>query len=202
MDGDFVQARALLREANAILDDLGRLESTVSHHEASVELLAGQPATAEAKLLVGYHRLQEMGEKSLLATTAAMLGQAAFAQGHLESAEEYCRVSEHTAAADDLPAQATWRGVRAKILAQRGEYDAAEALARDAVRLAKPTDFITVQADAFFDLAVVLDFAGRNIEASAAAGQALELYVKKGNIVSAQRARAWLATRATALDTL
>src|SRR5207249_8617596 len=82
MNGDFVQARQLIREANGILDDLGRLESAVSHHEAAVELLAGQPTTAESKLLIGYHRLQAMGEKSLLATTAAMLAQAALAQGH------------------------------------------------------------------------------------------------------------------------
>jgi predicted ATPase len=201
MDGDFVQARALIREADAILDDLGRLESTVSHHAASVELLAGQPATAESKLVMGYQRLREMGEKSLLATTAAMLGQAAFAQGHIEAAEEYCRVSERTAAKDDLPAQATWRGVQARILAQRGDCSAAEALASDAVRLAKPSDFITVRGDSLFDLAAVLDCAGRNNEADTAAQQALELYVEKGNVVSAERARSWLATRASVQGT-
>jgi len=201
MDGDFVQARALIREADTILDDLGRLESTVSHHEASVELLAGQPATAESKLLMGYQRLKEMGEKSLLATTAAMLGQAAFAQGHIEAAEEYCRVSERTAAEDDLPAQATWRGVQARILAQRGDSCAAEALARDAVRIARPTDFITVRADSLFDLAAVLDCAGRKNEADTATQQALDLYVEKENVVSAERARSWLATRASVQGT-
>ena len=77
MLGQFDHARSLILEANAILGELDRLQSAVSHHEALVELLAGDPAAAEALLLVGYGRLEEMGEKSLLATTAAMLARVA-----------------------------------------------------------------------------------------------------------------------------
>ena len=201
MNGDFDLARRLIRDADAILDDLGRLESTVSHHEAWVEMLAGRPATAESKLLVGYQRLAAMGEKSLLATTAAILAQAAFAQGKEDVAEEYCRVSEQAAAADDFPARAAWRGVRAKILAQQGQFDAAEVLAREAVRLVERTDFITAQADSFFDLGAVLERAGRDIGAEPAIRRALELSLQKGNIVSAQRARSWLASRGSVIDT-
>jgi Flp pilus assembly protein TadD len=164
-------------------------------------MLAGRPATAESKLLVGYQRLAAMGEKSLLATTAAILAQAAFAQGKEDVAEEYCRVSEQTAAADDFPARAAWRGVRAKILAQQGQFDAAEVLAREAVRLVERTDFITAQADSFFDLGAVLERAGRDIGAEPAIRRALELSLQKGNIVSAQRARSWLATRGSVVDT-
>ena len=201
MNGDSVHARGLIREADAILEDLGRLESAVSHYEASVEILAGEPALAESKLLIGYDKLAAMGESSLLATTAAMLAQTAFVQGHNEAAEEYCRTSERTAAADDLTAQAAWRGVLAKILAQRGEFDAAEKLAREAVRLAIPTDFTTVQADALYDLGTVLDHAGHAVEAETKVRQALQLYLEKGDIVSAGRTRSWLSTRASALDT-
>jgi DNA-binding SARP family transcriptional activator/predicted ATPase len=200
MNGDFDLARRLIRDADAILDDLGRLESTVSHHEAWVEMLAGWPATAEAKLLVGYQRLTAMGEKSLLATTAAILAQAAFAQDKEEAAEEYCRVSEQAAAADDFPARAAWRGVRAKILARQGQFDAAEMLAWEAVRLVERTDLVTAQADSFFDLGAVLERAGRDIGAEAAIRRALELSLQKGNIVSTQRARSWLATRVSAMD--
>ena len=96
MNGDFALARELIREADAILDDLGRLESAVSHHEAIVELLAGDPGAAESKLLTGYQKLSAMGERSLLATTAALLAVAASAQGRDEDAEEYCRVSERS----------------------------------------------------------------------------------------------------------
>jgi tetratricopeptide (TPR) repeat protein len=201
MNGDFVRARGFIREADAILDDLGRLESAVSHYEASVEVLAGEPALAESKLLIGYEKLAAIGESSLLATTAAMLAQTAFVQGHDEAAEEYCRTSERTAAADDLTAQAAWRGVLAKILAHRGDFDAAEELAREAVRLAMPTDFTTVQADSLSDLGTVLDRAGHKVEAETAIRQALELYRQKGDIMSAERTRSWLSTRAPATDT-
>jgi tetratricopeptide (TPR) repeat protein len=195
MKGDFAQAREFIRDADAILDDLGRLESTVELHEAWIDMLAGQPAAAEARLLAGYHALEAMGEKSLLATTAAALAQAAFAQGHEQDAEEYCRVSERSAAADDLHAQATWRGVRARLLAQRKQFDSGEALAREAVELAKRTDLATTRADSVFDLAEVLDSAGRKVDAAAAIREALELYLEKGDVVSADRALSWLTAR-------
>jgi len=192
MNGDFAQAREFIRDADAILDDLGRLESTVELHEAWIDMLAGEPAAAEARLLAGYRELDAMGEKSLLATTAAALAQAAFAQGHEPDAEEFCRVSERSAAADDLQAQTTWRGVKARLLAQRNQFDSGEALAREAVELAKRTDLVTTQADSLFDLGQVLDSAGRMVDAAAAIREALELYLEKGDVVSADRALSWL----------
>jgi len=192
MNGDFAQAREFIRDADAILDDLGRLESTVELHEAWIDMLAGEPAAAEARLLAGYRELDAMGEKSLLATTAAALAQAAFAQGHELDAEEFCRVSERSAAADDLQAQTTWRGVKARLLAQRNQFDSGEALAREAVELAKRTDLVTTQADSLFDLGQVLDSAGRMVDAAAAIREALELYLEKGDVVSADRALSWL----------
>jgi hypothetical protein len=57
------------------------------------------------------------------------------------------------------------------------------------------TDFVTTQADSLFDLGALLNGAGRKVDAEAAVREALELYVKKGNIVSAKRALSWLAAR-------
>ena len=93
MQGDFDRARRLVREGNAILGELGRLQSAVSHHEALVELLAGEPAAAEAQLRAGYERLEAMGEHTLIATTAAMLAQAVLAQGRPDEAEGYCAIA-------------------------------------------------------------------------------------------------------------
>jgi DNA-binding SARP family transcriptional activator len=191
--GDFDQARRLIREGNEILDGLGRLQSAVSHHEALVEMLAGQPATAEARLRVGYAKLEEMGEGTLLATTAAMLAQAIHAQGRHQDADSFCLVSERTAAAEELPTQVMWRGVRAKILGQQGRAGAAEALAREAVRLSEPTDLLTVRADALIDLAEVLELRGSAAEADATARQGLALYEQKGDLVSAARIRLHVA---------
>jgi DNA-binding SARP family transcriptional activator/tetratricopeptide (TPR) repeat protein len=193
MDGDFDQARRLVRQGNEILDEFDRLHSAVSHHEALVELLAGQPAAAEERLRLGYRRLEEMGERALLATTAAMLAQAVHAQGHLQEANAFCQVSERTAAAEDLPTQVKWRGVRAKLLGWEGRTGEAAVLAREAVRLAAPTDMLTMRADALLDLAEVLRLSGPSAEADAVARQALALYERKEDRVSAARARPLLA---------
>ena len=51
-----------------------------------VELLAGNPDAAERSLRQGYAALEEMGEKAVLSTTAAFLGQALVAQGRVDEA--------------------------------------------------------------------------------------------------------------------
>jgi class 3 adenylate cyclase/tetratricopeptide (TPR) repeat protein len=193
MRGELDVARSLGREANAILDELGRMYTVaVAHHEASVELLAGQPALAEECLRKAYERLDQMGEKALLATTAAMLAQALYAQARLEEAERFCRASRQAAAAEDLSAQVTWRGVHAKILARHGRTADAETVARDAVALVAATDFLTYRGDAMLDLAEVLEVSGKPADAEAAIRAGLELYERKGNLVAAERARSRL----------
>jgi tetratricopeptide (TPR) repeat protein len=193
MNGDFDQARRLVRQGNAILDELDRLQSAVSHHEFLVEMLAGQPEVAEERLRVGYARLQEMGERALLPTTAAMLAQAIHAQGRYQEADAFCLVSEQTATPEDFSTQVMWRGVRAKLLGQQGRLGEAEALAREAVRLSEPTDLLTMRADALVDLAEVLELRGSAAEAHAIARQGLALYEQKGDLVSAARIRLHLA---------
>ena len=71
---------------------------------------------------------------------------------------------------------------------------AAEALAREAVALVEPTDLLSHHGDAMLDLADVLRLSGRTGEAGGAACDALALYERKGNLVSAQRARLRLAS--------
>lgn len=194
MTGDLERARRLIREGNEILGELGRMQSAVSHHEALVEMLGGRPAAAEQRLRLGYAKLEEMGEHGLLATTAAMLAQALHAQGRDDEAEHHCRVSEASAPREDFVTHVLWRGVRARLLARAGRLDAAEALAREAVGLIERTDLLTHHGDALLDLADVLELAHRTGDARAAAQQALALYERKGNLVSAERARSRLAS--------
>ncbi len=192
MTGDFDEARRLIGDANAILEELGRLHSAVSHHEAQVEMLAGDPATAEARLRIYLERLGAMGERALLATTAAMLAQALYEQGRYEDAEALRLVSERSAATEDLSTQAMWRGVRARVLARRARWEEAEALAHEAVEIVTPTDALTDQGDALLALAEIMELRGRASEAAAAARTALQLYSRKGAIVMADRARSAL----------
>jgi len=189
MAGDFDEARRLVQTADEILSELGDLQSAVAQQEALVEMLAGDPGAAEARLRRGYERLERMGEKALLASTAAMLAQALYAQGRHDEAGQVCDVSEEAAAEDDISAQIGWRGVRAKLLAAE-RWDEAHALAAEAVRLAERTDFLTIHAQALVDLAEVLRRGARADEADAALAEALEVFERKGDVASLARVRA------------
>jgi class 3 adenylate cyclase/tetratricopeptide (TPR) repeat protein len=193
MRGDFEEADRLVREANAILDELAGTPWAVLHHEALVEMLAGRPAAAEARLRLAHEKLEEMGERALLATTAATLAQAVYAQGRYLEADGLCRLSETSAADEDLATHVVSRGVRARILARKGLAEEAEAVAREAVELVARTDWLMHHGDALLDLADVLERNGRVGAAEVAMREALELYDRKGNVVSAGRVRSRLA---------
>jgi predicted ATPase/class 3 adenylate cyclase len=194
MEGRFELARDLLAESTAIFEELGQtLNSSVSHLDAIVEMLAGDPAAAESRLLEGYRALEEMGDKAFLSTTAAYLAQAVHAQGREDEAGSYTRISEELASRDDLLTQVIWRSVRAGLLARRDRIQEAEALAREAVTIAASTDFVTTQADALTELAAILQQRGRVEEAASAAAEGLSLYEQKGNIVGAGKIRTRLA---------
>ncbi len=200
MTGEAAEARRLIAEANAILDELGRLHSSISHYDAQVEMLAGDPVAAAARLQADVERLEAAGEQALLATTAAMLAQALLAQGHDRDAASQTEVAERSAAPEDVLTQAIWRGVRAQVLARRGAHEQAEALAREAVALVEPSDALTERGDALLALADILALRGRPAEAAAAAREALELYTRKGAIVLADRARAALQRSEPPID--
>jgi hypothetical protein len=80
-----------------------------------------------------------------------------------------------------------WRVARAYIRAPAGEAAEAERLAREAVELTAPTDFLDLQAATLLALARVLREAG-SPEAPDAAARARAVYERKGNVVGAERA--------------
>jgi DNA-binding SARP family transcriptional activator/class 3 adenylate cyclase/tetratricopeptide (TPR) repeat protein len=195
MKGEFEVAERLLDQAGEMLRELGGLSSGVSHLEAFVRLLAGQPALAESRLRADVETLSSMSGGSALATTTALLAQAVYAQGRMREAGELCRMTDRRAAAEDIVTQVIWRGVQAKILAREGGCEEAEALAREAVALVEPTDLLSHRGDAMLDLADVLQTCARTEEASRASRAGIELYELKGNTVAAARARSLLPDR-------
>ena len=195
MEGRFEVARELLVESNAVFEELGMtLSSAVSHHAATVEMLAGDAAAAEVTLRNSYATLVGMGETSFLSTTAAYLAAALFAQGRHDEADRFAEESERLAAEDDVLTQVLWRGVRARTLALRGSFGEAERLAWHAVLMSEDSDFLNHRAAALVDLAIVLHQAGRADEAQTAFADGLRLFEQKGNTVAADRARADIAT--------
>jgi hypothetical protein len=197
MRGEFAAARRLIAERDAVMAELGvTMHTAVSHDEAFAALLSGDAAAAEAVLRAGYVRLSEMGEKALLASTAAMLAHSILEQGRPDDAWEFTQVAEEMAAADDLSAQIGWRSVRARILARRGEIPAAKRLSAEAVALAGRTDWLSEHADALLAQADVLGRAREPVAMSEALQSAIALYEAKGNTMGAQRARSTLAAEA------
>jgi class 3 adenylate cyclase/tetratricopeptide (TPR) repeat protein len=191
MRGDFDGARAKYRRARAILEDLGdpAFTATTSLDSSRAELLAQRPDLAERELRGDLETLRATGERYVLPTTSALLGTAVLLQGRLEEAAALGRLSEETAADDDIESQVLWRRVRARVFARSGQEREAVDLARDAVALADRTDSPILQANSRLDLAEVLDAAGNEGEALARVEEALARYRVKGDLVSEERAR-------------
>jgi predicted ATPase/class 3 adenylate cyclase len=191
MRGNFPLARELVADGRRALEELGLpVWVAVTGQEAFfVEMLAGDPAAAAPILRRSYETLVEMGERSFRSTTAGLLAHTLCALGDYDEAERFSRLSEDAATPEDVFSQVLWRTGRAKVLARRGEAEAAEAAAREAVALAERTELLTTQADALLDLAEVLALAGRDHEARATAREAAERYERKGNLTSLARAR-------------
>jgi len=204
MRGRFDDAREHYRESQRAFDELGfsfRLAS-FRMYSGWAELIAGDWAAAERELRIGYEELQHMGERTFLSTLATFFARALFACGRYDEAERVTDVSAETASADDPITQAMWRGPRARILAVTGRSETeAEQLARESVELAFQTDCVNMQADALVDLAETLGLLGRAGEAPEFLEEAVELYERKGNVVSASATRKLIApTQAVEVD--
>jgi predicted ATPase len=206
MRGDIDQARALHADADAIIEDLGvpSLSANVAFPRTVLELLAGAPARAERAARAGLRAFQAMGNRSQGSTAAALVAVALVEQGRDDEALEYADLASTWAMRDDVDSRTGVLAVRARVLARRGELEAAETAARDEVALSKASDNLKLRADALVNLALVLEHAGRAHEAADALNAALALYERKGNIAGASRARALIAYephRAAVTDT-
>ena len=192
MAGDQDAARRLYADGRAILEELGlRLRlAWITYVAGSIELLAGDPVAAERELRRGLDMLEEMGERDALPTQAAGLAEALCDQSRLDEAERLTELSEQTAASEDTGSQVMWRLTRARVVAQRGDGDAARLLADEAVDLAGCTDSTDLQARAFHCRGDVLTLADAPDEATSAYREAIRLYRDKGNTVLAGRLEA------------
>jgi hypothetical protein len=198
MMGSFDESRRLLVHSRTVWTDLGHLVhlAGLEVYAGWAELIAGEPDLAAADLRRGYAALEQMGEQAQLSTMAALLARAELFSGQPDEAERLTRVSEETAAVDDIVSQAMWRGTRARIAAAEDD-PSAEQLARAAVALAEETDFLELQGDTLLDLADVLARRGDAENAAATAARAADRYAAKGDVVSARRARALAPQHAT-----
>jgi class 3 adenylate cyclase/tetratricopeptide (TPR) repeat protein len=191
MRGRLDVARELYMHCRAVGEEfgVGPVLAALPNYSGPIEVLAGDLEAAERELRAGYKALQALGETSTLSTNAALLARTLEFQGRLDEAESFTVVSEQTAPRDDLASQTTWRGVRARVLARRGELEQAEQLAREAVAIGERTDFLVWRGEALLDLAEVLRLGGDAATSRCAAERALRLFRAKGHVVLADRTR-------------
>jgi tetratricopeptide (TPR) repeat protein len=199
MRGNFDRARDLYTRSRTMLTELGFTlsASIVALQSGPVEVLAGDLARAEDELRSDFTALTALGNKGYMTSVAGMLADVLHAQGRLDEAKSFAAVCREAAAPDDVAAQYQWHSIQAKLSAADGNFDEAESLAREALRLIRTTDQPNIQGEAFVTLAFVLQAAGK-AEAVGALGEAIALFEQKGNIVSAERARAALGSLAAA----
>src|SRR5262249_18435375 len=115
-------------------------------------------------------------------------------QGRYDEAERLVAECEAASGPNDIHSQIAARTIRARILAHRGELEAAESFARDAVDFGAASDFLIGHAEAYEGLAEVLEVSGRRQDAAKALQEALNLYEQKGNLLASDDVRARLAS--------
>jgi tetratricopeptide (TPR) repeat protein len=186
MRGRFQQARQLVAQSRSVSEDLGLEIMAAAGRQISgtVEQLAGDLVAAERELRQGYEILEAHGENSYLSTIAGQLAGVLYDQGRYEAAEQFAKVSQTAASADDIVSQVLWRGTEAKVLARRGAYPEADRLAREAVTLAERIDLTGFRGQAHIDLAEVLQLAGLQEEATEQLERAARLWELKGNLAA------------------
>jgi tetratricopeptide (TPR) repeat protein len=196
MRGRFDEARNLIARARSTLEEISLpvwVAGPLTQFSGWVEILAGDPGAAERDLRWGAEKLREIGELSWLSTVAGILAEAVYAQGRYDDVEPCLRMIEETAGSEDVYSQALLRGIRAKLLARRGEADEAERLGWDAVAITEPTDFLFMKSFALLSLGEALHLLGRREPAEEVLGQALEVCDRKGYVLGAERARQLMA---------
>ena len=195
MRGETAEARALAKQSAAMLEEMGVgiLSAATSIDSARIELLAGDLEAAATDLRRDYDALTLMGERFLLSTVGGMLARVEYLRDRFSDAESLARVVRELSAPDDIDAQALWRSVLAMVLARAAAIDEAITLAQEAVALRRQADAPVLLAEALEDFGEVLRFAGRDQEARSQREQALALYERKGDEVSAGRLRTLLS---------
>jgi ATP/maltotriose-dependent transcriptional regulator MalT len=192
MAGRLAEAQELMERVRRLRDERVGRTWFEPHEFGLVTRLGDDPVAAERELQRGYEVEKRIGRTTYFTTIAALLARALYAQGRYEDADRLSRESEEAARPNDVYASMLWRATRAQVLARKGEFGAAEALAREVVAFAAESDFLDAHGDMLMALAEVLGVAARPLEAATALEQAVQLYEQKGNVVSAARARSQL----------
>jgi tetratricopeptide (TPR) repeat protein len=196
--GRAVEVKRLLEETRAAMEDHGEVIPFVLFYAGQTLMLLDELEAAASSFQESFDFLRLRGRTGHYGAAAIGLAQVRYLQGGYDDADEMIEAAYRALRPNDVWDRAHCDSVRAKILARRHDFRAAELLARQAVSFVADSDFLTARADAASDLSEVLRLAGRHEEAARALEEAIELHDRKGNVVAAARARAALDAIAAA----
>jgi DNA-binding SARP family transcriptional activator/tetratricopeptide (TPR) repeat protein len=189
MVGRFDEGRELNERARTIIVErmhVRRMLRFVAQADATVEVLAGDVAAAESALRVALELTRESNERDPVSQIAARLATVVRAQGRLEEAASFALLSEEAAPSEGVEARALSLAATARSASDRGKHQEAEARAREAVSLV-PKEMLSLRADVLVELAEVLRAGSQRHGALEAVREAMRLYERKGDTVSAVR---------------
>lgn len=192
---EFDEARSRVATLRTFLHETGQVYMYwfFSEVAADVEALAGDNAAAVRVLAEGAEQLERIGERA--PTIEVFLAHYLYDQGDLAGAERFAVLGGSAKGFFEKPLAL---GVLGKIRARQGQGDEAERLASEGVALLEATDFLVDLATVLFDLGEVFRLGGKTEEARSAFERALDASERKGDLVSADRARTALAELGTA----
>jgi len=192
MVGDFETARRMIRESAEIEHELGRIftrYSTLGQFLGPVEADAGNGELAEQIMLEAHRAMAITGDRAFSATVAGNLADLYISQGRIDDAERFARIALDSSSVDDVEAQAQGWAAMSRVLAARGDHEAAHEAVGRAVDLAEQTDYLHRRGSVTAHLAEVLLAAGRRDEAVSAFRRASDYYEAKGAVAPAAAVR-------------
>jgi tetratricopeptide (TPR) repeat protein len=193
--GEVEAGREDIRAGRARLRDIGQKGywAGTGMIEADLELAAGQPVSAAAVLRESYEFMSPTAETGYIATIVDYRAVAALEQRRDDEALAFADEVERLAQPEDFEPHVRQACVRARVLARRGDHDAAAKTIQAAVARGGECDYFTVLAYAAISLAEVERLAGRLDPERRALDEALDLCKQKGDLLTAARVREQLA---------
>ena len=195
MQGRFDDARALIASSRSEIEEfgIGTLMTFVELMGVRVETLAADSQAAAQAARAAAECATGIGDSWVYVIAATDLARAVCDQGLPAECLRILDESEQHPAPPDLEIVIKGPATRALAMAHLGRLEEAEPWARKAVSCAIGTQFVGLHANALLVLAEILRLADRSEEADPLIAEAVALFDRKGNVVSAAKARAILA---------
>jgi tetratricopeptide (TPR) repeat protein len=195
MRGHVERARGLIRDSVAVLEEAASplLVAGAEQYAGLAELVLSDAVRAERHLRRSLDVLEQLGDRSVGSSSAALLSRALVDLDRLDESERLSSLALEWSGRADVVTQAYARSARALVLLARERADDARREAELAVELSSASDFSNQRGDAQLDLAVVLHACGEEAAAQHAAREARDCFAAKGNVAAAERASALAA---------